>query len=130
RTSDCSQTLPTCRAPPAAPIPSAGRTQSRTVPPPLHRLRDSPHVGRECPSSEDLRLAFCQQSARTQHRSDGTISLAGIRFEIPARFRHLPRIQLRYASWDLRYVYLVDPRTATVLARLYPLDRARHADGF
>jgi putative transposase len=96
---------------------------------PLERFLQSPNVGRECPSIDNLRLAFCQESARTQRRSDGTISLAGIRFEIPSRFRHLPRIQLRYASWDLRYVHLVDPRTSTVLARLYPLDRARNADG-
>src|SRR5205823_325800 len=55
--------------------------------------------------------------------------LDGMRFEIPSRFRHLPRIHVRYASWDLAYVHLIDPRTSTVLARLYPLDRARNADG-
>jgi len=27
------------------------------------------------------------------------------------------------------YVHLIDPRTSTVLARLYPLDRARNAEG-
>lgn len=96
---------------------------------PLERFLQSPNVGRECPSMEKLRLAFCQETARTQRRSDGTISLEGIRFEVPSRFRHLPRVQLRYASWDLRDVHLVDPRTSTVLARLYPLDRARNADG-
>jgi len=36
---------------------------------------------------------------------------------------------VRYASWDLTYVHLIDPRTSTVLARLYPLDRARNAEG-
>lgn len=96
---------------------------------PLERFLQSPNVGRECHSTEELRLAFCQESSRTQRRSDGTISLAGIRFEIPSRFRHLSRIYFRYASWDLSYVHLVDPRTSTVLARLYPLDRARNADG-
>jgi putative transposase len=96
---------------------------------PLERFLASPNVGRECPSMEDLRLAFCQETARTQRRSDGTISLAGIRFEVPSRFRHLARIHLRYASWNPSYVHLVDPHTSTVLARLYPLDRARNADG-
>ena len=53
----------------------------------------------------------------------------GIRFEIPSRFRHLQKTPVRYASWDLGHVYLTDPHTATVLARLYPLDRSRNADG-
>jgi putative transposase len=96
---------------------------------PLERFLNSPNVGRECPSIDDLRLAFCQETVRTQRSSDGTISLEGIRFEIPSRFRHLERIHVRYPSWDLSYVHLVDPRTSTVLARLYPLDRSRNADG-
>ncbi len=96
---------------------------------PLKRFLESPTVGRECPPADALRLAFCQETSRTQRRSDGTISLEGIRLEIPSRFRHLPTIYVRYASWDLSWVHLIDPRTSIVLARLYPLDRARNADG-
>jgi putative transposase len=102
---------------------------SETGQTPLKRFLESRSVGRECPSIDDLRLAFCQETSRTQRRSDGTISLAGIRFEIPSRFRHLSTIHVRYASWDLAWVHLVDPRTSAALARLYPLDRARNADG-
>jgi putative transposase len=105
------------------------RIHSETGQTPLDRFLQSPNVSRPCPSLEDLRLAFTQETMRTQRRSDGTISLEGIRFEIPSRFRHLPRLAVRYASWDLRYVHLVDPRASSVLARLYPLDRARNADG-
>ncbi len=97
--------------------------------PPLRRFLESPSVGRDCPSAEDLRLAFCQTSYRRQRQSDGTISLQGIRFEVPSRFRHFERINVRYASWDLGHVYLQDPLTNKVLTRLYPLDRARNADG-
>jgi putative transposase len=96
---------------------------------PLRRFQQSPAVGRECPSADDLRLAFCQSTSRKQRRSDGTISLQGTRFEIPSRFRHLGRIDVRYASWDLGHVYLEDARADKVLARLYPLDRTRNADG-
>jgi putative transposase len=53
----------------------------------------------------------------------------GVRFEVPSRFRHLERLTLRLARWDLSYVLLVDPQTDAVLCRLYPLDRARNADG-
>ena len=53
----------------------------------------------------------------------------GQRFEIPARYRLLSRVAVRYASWDLTHVHLVDGRAGTVLARLYPLDKAQNADG-
>ena len=102
---------------------------SETGATPLRRFLESPNVGRECPAAEDLHLAFCQGASRSQRRSDGTISLQGTRFEIPSRFRHFRRIEVRYASWDLGHVYLADPRSDKVLARLYPLDRARNSDG-
>jgi len=66
---------------------------------------------------------------RAGHRqSDGTISLSGVRFEIPARLRHFRRVVVRYAHWDLGRVDLVDPRSGTILAPLFPLDRAANAD--
>jgi transposase InsO family protein len=97
---------------------------------PLARWLDGPTVGRDCPTVDDLRLAFTAGETRSQRRSDGTASIEGVRFEIPARFRHLRKLHLRYASWDLTHVWLVDERTDAVLSRLYPLDKARNADGF
>ncbi len=102
---------------------------SETGQSPLQRFLEGKSVGRECPSLDDLRLAFCQETSRRQRRSDGTISLEGLRFEIPSRFRHLRRVDVRYASWDLGHVYLADARSGKVIARLLPLDRARNADG-
>jgi hypothetical protein len=97
---------------------------------PLTRWLDGPTVGRESPTVDDLRLAFTAGETRSQRRSDGTASIEGARFEIPSRFRHLRKLHLRYASWDLTHVWLVDERTGAVLSRLYPLDKARNADGF
>jgi len=102
---------------------------SETGQAPLARFLESPDVGRPSSSADDLRLAFCQEISRSQRQSDGTISIEGTRFEIPSRFRHFRRVTVRYASWDLGYIHLTDPRTGAVLARLYPLDRARNADG-
>ena len=56
------------------------------------------------------------------------ISLAGVRFEIPARYRHFLEVTIRYARWDLGQVDLVDPRDGTVLASIYPLDKSANAD--
>jgi hypothetical protein len=66
---------------------------------------------------------------RTQRQSDGTVSLDGVRFEIPSRYRHLERVAVRRARWDLGHVYLIDDRSGAVLCRLYPLDRTANADG-
>lgn len=106
------------------------RVHSETHQTPLARFIAGPSVTRPCPEVHELRLAFTAGVSRTQRTSDGTISLKGTRFEVPARFRHLRRLQVRYASWDLSHVWLVDEQAGVVLDRLYPLDRARNADGF
>jgi putative transposase len=96
---------------------------------PLRRFLDAANVGRDCPDSETLRRAFCCTATRRQRRSDGTFSLEGKRFEIPSRYRHLERVQARYARWDLSQVELIDPHTLAHLCRLYPLDKSANASG-
>jgi putative transposase len=95
---------------------------------PLARFLAGPDVLRPSPSTDELRLAFTAQTHRIQRRSDGTASIEGRRFEVPSRYRHLERIAVRYASWDLSRVSLLDERTGAVLCQLYPLDRARNSD--
>ncbi len=96
---------------------------------PLQRYLDAPGVGRDCPDSLTLRQAFRCTVTRRQRRSDGTLSLAGKRFEIPSRYRHLERPTVRYARWDLRTVDLIDPHTGAILCPLYPLNKADNAAG-
>jgi transposase InsO family protein len=102
---------------------------SETGQTPLRRFLAGPDVGRPCPSSATLRDAFRRDVTRTQRRSDGTVSLDGVRVEIPDRYRHLVRVTVRYASWDLGHVTLIDEPTGVALSPLYPLDRARNAEG-
>ena len=102
---------------------------SETQQPPLDRWLDGPSVVRSCPPLDELRLAFTVAQTRIQRRSDGTISVAGRRFEVPSRFRSLRQLHIRYASWDLRGLWLLDEHTGVVLERLYPLDKAQNADG-
>jgi hypothetical protein len=105
------------------------KVQSETGQAPLARYLEGPDVGRPSPTSEALRMAFCVEEHRTQRKSDGTVSVQGRRLEIPSRYRHLDRVAVRYADWDLGHVYLVEDRCDTVLCRLLPLDRAKNADG-
>lgn len=96
---------------------------------PLQRYLQGKDVGRPCPDTESLRLAFTAEVTRTQRRSDGSFSLEGLRFEVPSRYAHFQRLTIRYASWDRSFVHLADPVTGIILCRLYPQDKIKNADG-
>jgi len=96
---------------------------------PLARFMEGPSVLRESPKSSDLRLAFMRTVGRKQRKSDGTLTVMARRFEVPSRFRHLSDLTVRYATWDLSRVFLIDRESGTVLSRVYPLDKAANADG-
>lgn len=102
---------------------------SETKQSPMERFLHGKSVLRTAPDTNVLTLSFRRDEMRTQRRSDATISILGKRFEIPAAFRCLPRITVRYAEWDLRQVHLIDPRTQAMLAPIYPLDRKKNAEG-
>lgn len=96
---------------------------------PLQRYLQDRDVGRPCPDAAALKLAFTAEIKRTQRRSDGTLSLGGVRFEVPSRYGHFQQVQVRVASWDLSQVHLADPHTGTILCRLFPLDKHKNAQG-
>lgn len=93
---------------------------------PLERFLEGSDVSRPAPGVEDLRIAFCAEHRRTQRKSDGTITIKGVRFELPSRLRTLRRVAIRYQSWDLSVAYVVDERDGTMLARIYPIDKERN----
>jgi putative transposase len=95
---------------------------------PLDRYLRGPGVGRECPGSDALRRAMRTEISRKQRRSDGTVTVEGVRFEIPGAYRTLLQVRLRVARWDLASVDLVDPRSGDHLATLLPIDKARNAE--
>jgi transposase InsO family protein len=96
---------------------------------PLQRMLQGPDAARPAPQSDMLRLAFTRRICRTPRRSDATVALDGIRYELPPRFAHLPTVVLRSASWDKSQTSLVDPNTDAPLARLLPQDKAKNASG-
>jgi putative transposase len=96
---------------------------------PVERFAHAPDVLRPSPSSESLRDAFRLETTRRQRQSDGTISLEGVRLEIPARYRHFRELTVRYARWNLGRVDLVDRHSGLILAPIYPLDKTANADG-
>lgn len=96
---------------------------------PLKRMLEGTDVSRPGPTSDVLTYRFTRQVTRTQRRSDGTISLNGVRFEIPSRLRLMNKVIVRYQQWDLSRAYVADERTKNPLATIYPLDKAKNADG-
>jgi len=104
------------------------RVHSETQQTPAERCLAGPSVARPCPSSDDLRRAFRMQVTRQQRTTDGTISVEGVRFEVPSAYRTLLRPTVRVARWDLSTIDLVDPRRGTHLATLYPVDKTHNAE--
>ena len=96
---------------------------------PLTRLMSGNDVSRPTPDSDDLRLAFTRRIARKPRRSDATVVVDGIRYELPFRFAHMPSVILRAPGWDKSRMVLVDPDTDAPLARLLPQDKAKNASG-
>ena len=96
---------------------------------PLAHYLAGPSVRRECPAAAVLSAAFRVEVRRKQRRSDGAVSLEGGRFEIPSGYRHLERVNLQYARWDLTRVDMVDPRTGAILCAVKPLDKSANANG-
>jgi len=96
---------------------------------PLKRMLQGPDVSRKAPDSDKLCLAFTSRETRIQRKSDGTVQIKGVRFEIASRFRHFKKLHVRYQSWDLSRAWLVDARTDDMLACIYPQDKIKNADG-
>ncbi len=105
------------------------RTHSEIKTSPLSRMLAGPSVVRPAPMLEMLQLAFTRKATRTQRSSDGTVTVDGVRFELPSRYRTLTRVKLRYTSWDMSSVHLMDGEGDTVLAKLLPQDKQKNADG-
>ena len=104
------------------------KVHSETRQSPIARALAGPSVVRSCPSSDSLRRAFKMEVQRKQRKSDGTITVEGVRYELPSAYRTLLRVCVRVARWDLSCVDLVDPRTGAHLATLVPLDKEKNSD--
>jgi transposase InsO family protein len=96
---------------------------------PVDRLLEGPDASRPSPDSENMKFSFTIHDSRIQRGSDGTLQIKGVRFEVPSRFRHFNRLYVRYQSWDLGKAWLVDEKTDTLLARIYPQDKVKNASG-
>ena len=105
------------------------RVHRETHATPLQRALASADASRPCPDSAALRSAFRIDVRRKVRRSDATVTVEGVRYQVPAPWRHLRQLDLRVARWDLSSVDMVDRRNDERLAILFPVDKHRNADG-
>jgi len=96
---------------------------------PLQRMLNGPDAARPTPPVDLMRLSFTRRIRRTPRRSDATVVVDGIRYELPVRFAHLPSVILRAPGWDKSQMTLVDSNTDAPLARLLPQDKTKNASG-
>lgn len=104
-------------------------THSETGIAPLDRFHQGKDVGRMSPDFEALRHLFQKQERRKQRKSDGTLTVKSVRFEVPSRYRTLVNVSVRFARWDMSQVDLVDARSDRLLCTLHPVDKTKNADG-
>jgi len=96
---------------------------------PFQRMLGGPDVARPAPESDFLRLCFTRRIKRIPRKSDATVVVDGVRYELPQRFGHLRQVILRAPSWDKSQMTLVDPATDAPLARVLPIDKIKNASG-
>jgi len=96
---------------------------------PVDKLLEGPGSSRPTPDIEKMTFAFTIQESRVQRKSDGTLQIKGVRFEVPSRFRHFDRLYIRYQSWNLSRAWLVDERDSTLLAKIHPQDKVKNGEG-
>ena len=95
---------------------------------PLDRFISEKNVGLNPCDKDFLDKAFRIDETRRLRKSDGTIRILDVLFRIPQPYWSLPKIQIRYARWNLNLVHLVDYATGLVLARIYPVDKVQNSN--
>jgi len=96
---------------------------------PHERFLSLTSVHRPPPGIEEMRSAFALRVTRSQRQTDGTITLDGVRFEVPQSYRHIEELKLSYARWDLSRAEILCPVTNKVLTRIHPVPLERNASG-
>lgn len=96
---------------------------------PMKRYLGAKDMSRSSPDRKTLTQAFIIKQKRNQRKSDGTVSIQGIRFEIPSCYRHIDRFWIGYQSWDLSKAYLLDQKTGDVFRTIFPQDKTKNSSG-
>lgn len=90
---------------------------------PLDRFLNSKSVLRPSPEYENLKCSFRMIITRNIRKTDSTITIDGIRFQIPQHYAHMDLLLLRYARWDLGEAEILCPDTHKSICLIFPLNK-------
>ncbi len=95
---------------------------------PLDRFFNSKSVLRPSPEYNDLKHSFRMVIIRTVRKTDATVTIDGIRFQIPQCYAHMDSVLLRYARWDLGEAEILCPDTQKSIYLIYPLNKLANSN--
>ena len=90
---------------------------------PFDRFFNSKNVFRPAPEYNDLKCSFRIKITRIIRKTDATITLDGVRFQIPQCYAHMESLLLRYARWDLGEAEILCPDTHKSLCFISPVNK-------
>lgn len=96
---------------------------------PINVFLNKKSVLRNSSDGDELRNHFRRDIKRKVRYSDGTVSLKGMRFSLPDRFRHLRNVTIRFADWDMSNVHLIDAEEDVILSKIYPQNKKMNSSG-
>ena len=71
----------------------------------------------------DLKCSFRIKITRNIRKTDATITLDGVRFQVPQCYVHMDSLLLRYARWDLGEAEVLCPDTHKILCFIFPVNK-------
>ena len=95
---------------------------SETKERPIDRFFNSKNVLRPALDISELKRAFRVKVTRAQRQTDCTVTLDGVRFQVPQQYKNHESLILRYARWDLGEAEILCPRTSASLAVIHPVN--------
>lgn len=96
---------------------------------PLDRFFNNTNVLRAAPSYDDLQCNFRMRISRVVRKTDSTITIDGVRFQVPKCYTHMESLLIRYARWDLGEAEILCPDTYKSLTVIYPLNKLANSSG-
>jgi transposase InsO family protein len=96
---------------------------------PLKCMLESKDISRNAHDEQSMELGFTLLESRKLRRSDCTISINGVRFEVPWQYSHIPQLHVRFTNWNKAKAFIVDKRTGKLLSVIYPLDKTKNSSG-
>ena len=102
---------------------------SETRQTPLHRFFEEKNVLRHGLDFNEMKRSFRMRLTRTVRRTDATVTLDGIRFQLPQHYAHFDQLVLRYARWDLGEAEILCPDTFKPLCQIFPVNKLANSSG-